>query len=512
MPPADPARVDLRPDQRLRRKDIEARRKDLNKVAFEHCAPLQEIVPCDSETAFRKVRLWLDYCKRQHPYCRTKLSGTKYGSVGPSDCSRLPSRVVYLGESPQDQPHLVEPSESLEAEYAALSYCWGANPGTIGVGADGWPHVTLSTNLARRLGGFSPAEMPKTIRDSFSIAQRLAIKYIWIDCLCILQDDADDWEREAKKMGEIFESACVTIVALAADGIHDGCFFPRRQLQQQLSRRYSAPNEWSDALLDESQVTLPFLWRGKCLGYAHISLPWEEEDSSSETERPRRSRWAQRAWTYQEHHLSRRCIYYGKQQILWECQQEEWAEDNRTCNWEQLQDWVPAGDVKRDLARTVSLVNDPIASINDSFKDIVSIRPFGWLDHVPVYRNFVTWGTKKLVPKFTGKLAATESMWPEIVFEYSGRRLTNHKDKLVAIQGVANAMGRFKDIWTYCWGIFLQDVARGLFWKAVLKPLENVPSARGELYQIWLVSPTSFTDLWFCEQHRRGVGPPGTVQ
>ncbi|KAM5528449.1 heterokaryon incompatibility protein [Fusarium oxysporum f. sp. phaseoli] len=44
----------------------------------------------------------------------------------------------------------------------------------------------------------------------------LAIDYLWVDSLCILQDSVKDWEAESAKMGECFKNAHVGIAASAA--------------------------------------------------------------------------------------------------------------------------------------------------------------------------------------------------------------------------------------------------------------------------------------------------------
>lgn len=59
-------------------------------------------------------------------------------------------------------------------------------------------------------------KLPSTFQDAITVTRRLGIAYIWIDSLCIVQDDAQDWEREAAKMALIFESAYLTIAATAA--------------------------------------------------------------------------------------------------------------------------------------------------------------------------------------------------------------------------------------------------------------------------------------------------------
>ena len=76
---------------------------------------------------------------------------------------RMPSRVVFVGTIEGDTSYLIEAGAN-RAEYATLSYCWGAKPCT-----GDWPHVTSSSNLAERLGGAPLEHMPLTIQQAILI-------------------------------------------------------------------------------------------------------------------------------------------------------------------------------------------------------------------------------------------------------------------------------------------------------------------------------------------------------
>lgn len=76
--------------------------------------------------------------------------------------------------------------------YCTLSHCWGKAK---------FLRLTLR-NLADLMNGFSVESLPLTFRDAIQVVQRLKIRYIWIDSLCIIQegDDGRDWREEARKM------------------------------------------------------------------------------------------------------------------------------------------------------------------------------------------------------------------------------------------------------------------------------------------------------------------------
>jgi hypothetical protein len=66
--------------------------------------------------------------------------------------------------------------------------------------------------------------IPKTFRDAVLIARGRGIRYLWIDSLSILQDSAEDWEREASSVSAVYANGYVMIAAAAFANCHEGCF------------------------------------------------------------------------------------------------------------------------------------------------------------------------------------------------------------------------------------------------------------------------------------------------
>jgi hypothetical protein len=65
---------------------------------------------------------------------------------------------------------------------------------------------------------------PATFRDAINIARVLGIEYIWVDALCIVQDDPIEWQKEASKMESIYSGSSLTIAATDATNSSGGCF------------------------------------------------------------------------------------------------------------------------------------------------------------------------------------------------------------------------------------------------------------------------------------------------
>ncbi|KAF3810386.1 hypothetical protein GCG54_00000432 [Colletotrichum gloeosporioides] len=78
------------------------------------------------------------------------------------------------------------------------------------------------------IGAFSRsipwADLTKTFKDAMLLTKHLGIRYIWIDCLCIVQNDAQDWAVEASRMASVYANAHLTISAMGATDGHQGLF------------------------------------------------------------------------------------------------------------------------------------------------------------------------------------------------------------------------------------------------------------------------------------------------
>jgi len=115
------------------------------------------------------------------------------------------------------------------------------------------------------------------------------VQYLWIDSLCIIQDDGDDWERESKLMEQVYSSAYVTIAASCASGTDDGFLKTR-------------PKRECVIMMDPGGTPYYF-----CDAIDDFSADVEHGELNS------------RGWVLQERALSRRTIYFTEKQSYWEC-------------------------------------------------------------------------------------------------------------------------------------------------------------------------------------------------
>ena len=220
-------------------------------------------------------------CDSLHKDCKV-LQGTK-----------LPSRLVEVG---RDDEHIsLRETEGGRGEYAALSYCWGEN--SVQLKATGPTLDQMKNNIPQE-------QLPKTIQDAIKLTRRLGLKYIWIDCLCILQDSNPDWETEAAKMGQYYQCANLTVAASAAISASCGLFGRRPKVSKPEQIQFR----------DSDGSLYPLIAQQR-----NIQLWTDTIDNLGPL--------SERGWTFQEHALSGRIIHFAEGEMIWECPTEMTSED-----------------------------------------------------------------------------------------------------------------------------------------------------------------------------------------
>ncbi|KAI1124774.1 heterokaryon incompatibility protein-domain-containing protein [Nemania abortiva] len=145
-------------------------------------------------------------------------AGTAIYSVLPSPepvqqkWPKLPTRILQLyGTFPQ-RVRLIDSAPGQTGCYFALSHRWGRSK-----------KLLLTHKTMKKLkSGISSRSLPRTFRDAVDVAGQFGCCFLWIDCLCILQDDADDWLRESTLMANIYRQAACVIAAHSASDDNEG--------------------------------------------------------------------------------------------------------------------------------------------------------------------------------------------------------------------------------------------------------------------------------------------------
>ncbi|CAO2655586.1 Nn.00g043890.m01.CDS01 [Neocucurbitaria sp. VM-36] len=230
-----------------------------------------------SPSCFRLAKLWMNQCTKSHSRC------AEYGLPK----TRLPKRVIYIDPEDPQVCRLVE-GEGREAPYIALSYCWGSTP----------IPKTTTTNIKKRRQSILLATLTKTFQDAIFIARILGIDYIWIDSMCIIQDNDLDWQEQAASMCDIYRQATLTIAAAKGTDGNAGCFSDRLAAEVRPVRlTFNFPEKNSDD---------PPWW-----------LPVMEIYASKDV--TKKNPLDRRAWCYQEEQLSPRMLRYHENGLHWSC-------------------------------------------------------------------------------------------------------------------------------------------------------------------------------------------------
>ena len=149
--------------------------------------------------------------------------------------------------------------------------------------------------------------LSRTFRDALAITRRLGFRYIWIDALCIVQDDPHDWAMEAARMGDIDSEASLSIAATSsADGTR-GYFHERNTGHE-------------ESLQSSQELGCELFLR---LPPEHTFVKSLASPYNTRTAPPPLATWR---WCFQERVLSRRVLDYTEFELVWECETDTQCE------------------------------------------------------------------------------------------------------------------------------------------------------------------------------------------
>ncbi|RYP56070.1 hypothetical protein DL771_012133 [Monosporascus sp. 5C6A] len=340
-----------------------------------------------SSTSLTKVSSWLDDCQKHH----------ECGSVP----GVMPTRLIEVrGTSDNLSLRLRRTEEVGRVPYAALSYCWGGEQ----------PTKCLSSNVDSYETAIPAKKQPPTIMDAAIVCQAMGLEYLWLDALCIIQDDSNDKSIEIAKMPSIYGGATVTIAAARASAVTEGF----------LGERFPGPRE---------AAIVPFRCLDGELGNITLAKLGEGFESSDPID--------ERGWTLQERLLSSRIIEFGSRQTRWICpatRSSGFSLEGVTDGWRR--------DVKYGSKRQTEALDLEIIRTVKSTLDFYG-RP----------RN----------SKFREYSKAMKH-WEKICETFTERDLTLSSDRAVALSGIAQIFARISGD-QYLAGLWKSCFHSGLLWK-----------------------------------------------
>lgn len=213
----------------------------------------------------------------------------KHSKCSKSASARLPKRVLEFNELGSGC-RLIEPWPDFSTPYVALSYCWGGTQ----------PLQTTSHNLEDYKKEIPWNALPVVYQNAAEVILRLGVRYLWIDALCIVQDDRADWDEEACKMADVYRYAHFTIVVASSPDPYTPFLVPRDPIWDTTVREFRER---------DGSTSLLYTRRRQKKNSIAKDVSGRYWDGAIH----------ERAWAFQEELLSTRAIHYTNARVIWDC-------------------------------------------------------------------------------------------------------------------------------------------------------------------------------------------------
>ncbi|PSN60097.1 HET-domain-containing protein, partial [Corynespora cassiicola Philippines] len=306
---------------------------------------------------------------------------------------RLPSRLLDL--SVEEKIFMLE---TVKTPYVALSHRWGIEQ-----------HFTTTIHTLQDMRiGIAVDSLPRTFQDAVYVTKRLGLRFLWIDALCTIQDDRDDWLQESAKMGYIYTNAEFVISAHCAKDDSDGF------VAQALSKREAIELDIIAGVDHQLKVDT-------------IRICHQADFETDVTN----SGLSKRGWVLQERFLATHTLHFTRNGIFSERLGEIWSEEGFV-----------------------------VDNVTDDDTPIPKKSSF-----LPQLRNFFNVSTddSKTGLRSTDPAYRTPLEWLSLVELYTNCVLTKEEDKLIAISGMAQRIyNRAEAQW--CAGLWSDRICEGLLW------------------------------------------------
>ncbi|KAH8768996.1 heterokaryon incompatibility protein-domain-containing protein, partial [Diaporthe sp. PMI_573] len=220
------------------------------------------------------------------------------------DSGFLPKRLIDVGGG---RLRLIERNSIRAAslanpQYCALSYCWG--PPEHGK----FQIKTNKDNIGDHPVGLNFEQLPQVVKDAVTTARSLSIPYLWVDALCILQDDKSDWEGQCIQMNDIYGKARVTLIPASSRTCIEGFLNPEGEGLRFPYRSVSRPHIHGSFMMYFTHA------------FGEVKLAYRASESTKHKHPDlfidlhndlHFSQWARRGWTFQEHAMAKVHIVFG---------------------------------------------------------------------------------------------------------------------------------------------------------------------------------------------------------
>jgi hypothetical protein len=212
-----------------------------------------------------------------------------------------PKRLLHISALPDAPTVSLVDNCSPWNEYVALSYRRDSS------------HVlkrSLAVNEASHGKNIPIDRLPQRIFDAVKITRLLGIRYLWVDALCIIQDDHQEWKAECSRMGDIYALAAITIVITTATTLND--HVDVRDMQSDVCGSLLPRSGWNLVQLEKRASN------GSVVPHEHfcLSAGFQQQFNTIWL-----SPWASRRWVFQERLLSTRILFVSEDRLFVACRE-----------------------------------------------------------------------------------------------------------------------------------------------------------------------------------------------
>lgn len=223
----------------------------------------------------------------------------------PSWMKLQPGRTKYPKWLVDVDELCVVPFSPTTTRYLTLSYTWGQVQ-CLKASAKNIEHL-------KEKGSLNPNKsptIPQTVNDAIQITKFLGEKYLWVDSLCIIQDDHAALSRDLNAMHLIYANSVLCLVALAGTDANHGL--------RGIEGVSAAPRSVEQDSLHMAD--------GETL--SHFKVPCSpSERNESDDSVPSGTTYIERGWTYQEYVFAPRRLVFTDGPLRWACQCVRWGEE-----------------------------------------------------------------------------------------------------------------------------------------------------------------------------------------
>lgn len=252
----------------------------------------------------RRLKSWIKICNSElHRETCRQPKQRDYGRDTIIRSTMEKCRLIRVIDVEQRCLRCFEEVTLSELKYVALSYVWGKTQKLLLLKENLPDFQQKNTHLLDKAS--------RTIREFMELARLLKIQFVWIDALCIVQDDEADQAYQIGNMANIYKRAYVTVIAASGTDCESGLagLSPGSRTYQQDAAiiRPAAGDDLGFALLNTCHDDL----------YDHLR---DHQERNSGVEPTETSVWGTRGWTFQERILSSRSLVFTKEQVYWICE------------------------------------------------------------------------------------------------------------------------------------------------------------------------------------------------